>query len=247
MSIYAKVGEKIYKVEKGVKGWVNWNTPELKEILVENGELTIGIAIKSDAGGWGTIDDFVCYLSRKKVEDNNNGGGSTGGSTSDGATTTPSSSNSFLNSYNKLDVEKQKEITTALKQYMPATFLNKDQAIAYIEKLTGSIFTKEQLKALVVDSKALEKMGIVIHLVTLVPVQEVTFKDVDNKHWAYANIEKALKLGLAAGVSEMEFAPSKALTVADTFTFLDRVLLLNDQLETKLPRENVSKIGRAHV
>ena len=242
MTIYAKVGDKTYKAETGVKGWANWNTPTIKDILVEKGTLTIGIAIKCDANGWGTIDDFVCYLNSKEIDAGNNGGGSTGGDSSDTTQTTSStSSNSFLNAYNNLSTSKQEEITQKLSKYMPYTLLQTSQDLKWLDELTGSIFTKEQLKALLTDPKALEKMGITLNYVTLTPIKEMNFKDVANTHWAYGNIEKALQLGLARGMDEENFAPNQALGVADAFTFLDRVLLLNGQMKTKLSRDIVSQ------
>ena len=42
-------------------------------------------------------------------------------------------------------------------------------------------------------------------------------------------------------MDEENFAPNQALGVADAFTFLDRVLLLNGQMKTKLSRDVVSQ------
>ncbi|MEO3945848.1 glycosyl hydrolase 53 family protein [Gorillibacterium sp. CAU 1737] len=64
MQLYAVTGGKESKVATGVKGWTQWNNPELSNILVEDGTLTIGASIKASGGAWGTLDDF--YLSLDK-------------------------------------------------------------------------------------------------------------------------------------------------------------------------------------
>lgn len=61
MSLFAVSGGKETKVATGVNGWVVWNTPEIQNILVTDGTITIGANIKADVGAWGTLDDF--YLS----------------------------------------------------------------------------------------------------------------------------------------------------------------------------------------
>ncbi|MFN7252268.1 MAG: glycosyl hydrolase 53 family protein, partial [Anaerobacillus sp.] len=62
MYIYANTTEKEYRKDTGVKGWTNWNNPEVTEILVLDGTVTIGAHIKAGAGAWGTLDDFYFYL-----------------------------------------------------------------------------------------------------------------------------------------------------------------------------------------
>lgn len=66
--LYAQSGEHIYKEETGVDGWKQWQQPNLNQVVVADGTLTIGMSVKCDAGGWGTIDDFVCYLNTKSGE-----------------------------------------------------------------------------------------------------------------------------------------------------------------------------------
>ncbi|MBD8068641.1 glycosyl hydrolase 53 family protein [Bacillus sp. PS06] len=61
MYLYAKVNGEEYKAETGVNGWVNWQNPELSDILILDGTITIGARVKADAGAWGTIDDFYLY------------------------------------------------------------------------------------------------------------------------------------------------------------------------------------------
>ncbi|WP_407638005.1 Ig-like domain-containing protein [Bacillus andreraoultii] len=65
MYIYAKVGDKTYTKETSVNGWVNWNNPEIEDILITEGTVTIGAVVKADAGAWGTLDDFNLYYARE--------------------------------------------------------------------------------------------------------------------------------------------------------------------------------------
>lgn len=61
MYLFAKTGDKELKANTSVNGWVNWSNPQINEILVTNGTLTIGASIKANAGAWGTLDDFYLY------------------------------------------------------------------------------------------------------------------------------------------------------------------------------------------
>ena len=251
MFLYAKVGDKLYKAETNVNGWVNWNTPNLKDILVENGTLTIGMAVKSDANGWGTIDDFVCYLNKKVIEEdsesddnNNNNNDDSSDSTeesSSSSTAQVGNSNLFINAFERLTKAKQEIVTTKFNQYMPYTLLEDEKDLTWLEMLTEGIFTKEQLKALMNDKAALKKMGIYFETIKLTPYNEVDFKDVTSRHWAYKGVREASALGIVNGISESEFAPSRALGVDDTLVFLDRLLLLKHKIETKLSRDIVSQ------
>lgn len=77
MYIFADTGDRLYKQETSVNGWANWMNPEIKEILVLNGTVTIGVSIKANAGAWGTLDDFYLYRVRDYVQnekDNNSDG-----------------------------------------------------------------------------------------------------------------------------------------------------------------------------
>lgn len=59
MYIYAIADGKEYTQETGVVGWANWQSPSIKNITTESGEITVGIAISCDAKGWGTVDDVL--------------------------------------------------------------------------------------------------------------------------------------------------------------------------------------------
>lgn len=61
MYLFAKTGDKELKTNSSVNGWVNWSNPQINEILVLDGTITIGANIKANAGAWGTLDDFYLY------------------------------------------------------------------------------------------------------------------------------------------------------------------------------------------
>ncbi|WP_413374958.1 glycosyl hydrolase 53 family protein [Alkalihalobacillus sp. 1P02AB] len=61
MSIYALTGNEEFTTTTSVRGWNNWSNPEILEILVLDGTITIGASIKADGGAWGTLDDFNLY------------------------------------------------------------------------------------------------------------------------------------------------------------------------------------------
>jgi arabinogalactan endo-1,4-beta-galactosidase len=67
MYLYAKTSEEELKTNTSVYGWTVWRNPQVTEILVLDGTLTIGASIKANAGAWGTLDDFYLYKVRDYV------------------------------------------------------------------------------------------------------------------------------------------------------------------------------------
>ncbi len=60
--IYAETDGERLTQDGAMTGWVNWDNPEISEIVVgESGELTIGVSVSCAAYGWGTLDDFYLY------------------------------------------------------------------------------------------------------------------------------------------------------------------------------------------
>ncbi len=59
MYIYAIADGVEYTEIAKVAGWANWQNPKIEGITTESGEITVGVAIKCDAKGWGTVDDFL--------------------------------------------------------------------------------------------------------------------------------------------------------------------------------------------
>lgn len=59
--VYAISGNQEYKTQTSVNGWVNWSNPQVANILVLDGTITIGARIQADGGAWGSLDDFYLY------------------------------------------------------------------------------------------------------------------------------------------------------------------------------------------
>lgn len=59
---YAKKdGELLGRTAVSLKGYQNYDHPLLTPVSVTDGSLTVGVAVKCEAGGWGAFDDFVLY------------------------------------------------------------------------------------------------------------------------------------------------------------------------------------------
>ncbi|MFS0864990.1 glycosyl hydrolase 53 family protein [Fredinandcohnia sp. 179-A 10B2 NHS] len=69
MYLFANTNDESHRADTSVNGWVNWSNPEITQILVLDGTLTIGASVKADANAWGTLDDFYLY----RVGDYDNG------------------------------------------------------------------------------------------------------------------------------------------------------------------------------
>ena len=65
MRLYAVTGGKEIDTATSVRGWVQWSTPSIEDILVTDGTLVIGTRVKANGGAWGTIDDFYVSLDRE--------------------------------------------------------------------------------------------------------------------------------------------------------------------------------------
>lgn len=58
MYIYVKADGKDYREDYLVDGWINWKHPEISDIKVSGGDVTVGVRVKAKAKAWGTFDDF---------------------------------------------------------------------------------------------------------------------------------------------------------------------------------------------
>ena len=63
ISIYAIVNGVTYESDPvTLQGWINWQTPVIKDIPLDGAsDIIVGAHVKCAAGGWGTIDDFNLY------------------------------------------------------------------------------------------------------------------------------------------------------------------------------------------
>lgn len=69
MYLFANTSNEELKADTSVNGWVNWSNPQINEILVTDGSITIGAMIKANAGAWGSLDDFYLYKVRDYQEE----------------------------------------------------------------------------------------------------------------------------------------------------------------------------------
>lgn len=61
MFLYAETGGKTFTQDYSVNGWINWQEPQIKDIEVTDGTLTLGVSVDAGKGAWGTFDDFYIY------------------------------------------------------------------------------------------------------------------------------------------------------------------------------------------
>lgn len=59
--MYAITAEGEQSVAFELTTYIDWKNPTLPEIKVTDGNLTIGVRIKTNATSWGTVDDFALY------------------------------------------------------------------------------------------------------------------------------------------------------------------------------------------
>lgn len=142
----------------------------------------------------------------------------------------------------KLSTQDLKSIKSNFNQQLPYTQLNTGLSVDDINKLTNGKLTANQCKEIMENPELLIELGLIGALpaqITLEHANEIDFKDLSKKHWAYEAVEKAAQMGLVAGLTDRTFAPGTALQISDTFTFLDRVLLRHDITQMKLSRDQV--------
>ncbi|MDF2613931.1 MAG: hypothetical protein K0S71_1717 [Clostridia bacterium] len=168
-------------------------------------------------------------------------GGSSGNSNSNSTVKLPPTEQVI----NKLSDSDKKDIANNFKENTPYTSLKITLKVEQIKELTNNKFTDKQIQEMLEKPELLKQIGIdistIITEVTLKSIKNASFKDVPEQHWGNESIKKAAELGLVTGMPDGTFKPKEALKVADTFTFLNRVLLLNNVTEMKLPRSTVEK------
>ena len=132
-----------------------------------------------------------------------------------------------------------------MNQNVPYTSLDNMFTVENLKVLTNNQFTDKELEVLLTQPEMLEALGINMEAlntrITLNPMTEINFSDVKEEHWANQSIQEATALGIVQGMPDGTFNPNEVLKVSDTFTFLDRVLLLNNITEMKLSRSTVEK------
>jgi len=174
-----------------------------------------------------------------------NNSGNEGSSDSGSDTTKPSTEiEKAQEIINALTTEEKQETAKNIKAYLPYTLpTNKPLTVEQLQILTKGRFTKKQLETMIENPEILKNLGVdatsLITVVTLKPIKNAEFKDVESSNWASESIKAAAELGLVAGLPDGSFEPAASLKIADTFTFINRVTLLNDVIDSKLTRSMV--------
>ncbi|WP_058486432.1 S-layer homology domain-containing protein [Defluviitalea phaphyphila] len=75
----------------------------------------------------------------------------------------------------------------------------------------------------------------------IVGLEEYTFNDVKENHWAYENIKKAAKLGLIAGYPDGSFKPNESITYAEIIAMMIRLTKQDKDLEGEWPYNYINK------
>lgn len=150
----------------------------------------------------------------------------------------------FKEEWEGLSSRQQKAIKEQFEEYLPYTTLEEELTLEQLDELTKGYFTRKQLKEVYRDLDLFEDITDIDldwKVVNLEKVRDVYFTDLPVRHWAYTNIIELAKRGIVTGYPDYTFKPNKALTVADTFTFLDRILLTHNELAIRQPRSTVER------
>lgn len=200
------------------------------------GKNTFTIVVTAEDGT--TTQTYTVVVTRAASES------SGGGSESSSSTTTTPVELTATQAINKLTTTEKEQILNKFKKDLPYTHLEA-LTMEQLHKLTEGKFTKAQLKEMLEKPELLKALGIDLQelskTISLEVVEDATFSDVLPTHWANASIKEAGKLGLVVGRPDGSFGPSEALKVSDTFTFLDRLLLLHGITDMNLSRSTVEK------
>lgn len=163
------------------------------------------------------------------------------GSSSSSSSSRPSKPSTIEAAYKALTSKEKADIEKQFKEYAPYTLLNGKLTLEQLRYLTNNKFSDEMLKKLMEHPKmsdAITEFGMAIKLENN---KDIKFTDVTSEHWASEAIYTATSLGLIQGMPDGSFNPGTELKVADTFTSLDRYLLMNHFTKSKLSRSTVEK------
>lgn len=209
----------------------------LGEKTLAIGNNIISVLVRAEDG---TECTYNISVNRKAAAASGGSSGSGGG-----GGTIPSVSQNIEQIVSKLSETEKKDIAKRFNEALPYTRLSGVLSLNQLKELTNNKFTDKELQAILDKPDSLKELGIDINAISqkiaLIPIKDAIFNDVSQEHWANSSIRKAADLGLVAGMPNGTFEPSSPLQVADTFTFLDRVLLLNGVTEMKLSKSIVEK------
>lgn len=150
-----------------------------------------------------------------------------------------------IGTLDKLSNSEKQSIIAKFKDYTPYTCFEGKLSIAQIKELTNNKLTDKQLQEMIENPKLLNELGIDLNKLSfsihLTPLKDGKFLDLGEKHWAYKYVKEASQTGFVMGMPDGTFAPNQYLKAEDTFTFLNRVLVLNGKTQMKNSRSTVEK------
>ena len=73
------------------------------------------------------------------------------------------------------------------------------------------------------------------------PSTNISFKDLNKKHWAYSSVRMAASLGYIKGYSDKAFKPSNNITYAEAIAIMVRVLGYSGDVKGKWPDNFIDK------
>lgn len=234
MYLYAIVDGKEVREDTAVNGWVQWSTPEIKDILVTEGEITIGAAIKADGGAWGTLDDF--YLSYERAYEPGSGSGSNpdpepepeptptpqpGGDPGTGTVPVPDGS-AVENGKGQDDNENEADgDESETEDDETAPFRD-----AYIAGYPDGTFRPGQA----VTRAEMAAMLYRVQAATDGTEHAVMYNDIDALGWAGNEIEQITMSGLMSGYPDGTFRPERSITRAEMAAIVVRWAGLESKL-----------------
>ncbi|WP_454193289.1 glycosyl hydrolase 53 family protein [Paenibacillus sp. Marseille-Q7038] len=239
MNLYAVSGGKEVKVSTDVGGWAQWRNPELQNILVTDGTLTIGASIKASGGAWGTIDDF--YLGYvKEVESVPDSGMGTTPESPGGGQAQPNVHQPYMKGYSdgtfKPDQAMTRAEMAAVLSRLQAGQEGTAQTVNYTDDLgwAGNEIREVTSAGLMTGYRdgtfgpnkmitRAEMAAVVVRWMDLSGDSSSPFTDTKG-HWSAENIALVQKAGYMKGMPNGSFGPDQNLSRAEAVTLINRVL-----------------------
>ena len=218
------------------------------------GTVTVKAISASNTDIFGTKVITITAPANNNNDNNSDSGGGGGSSPVAPASTAPAAEVNPVSAeaikkteeaISKLTETEKQDIAKEIKENLPYTLPEGGLTVEQLKALTKNKFTEAELQTIAKKPELLKALGIdttaLAATVALKPIENPEFKDVAPSHWAADTIKEATRLGIASGREDGNFAPSDPLQMADTFTFLDRVLLRHNITTSTLPRSTVEK------
>lgn len=149
--LYATVKGKEYSETTTVSSWQNWTNPTISpiEITEDNTEVTVGVYTRTNAGGWGSWDDF--YLRKADAaEENNNNDNHTSHYMEKGKEFTDKGSNGIYKVTDTGQLEYIKPVKSTARLTIPATVKNSGAAYQVTSVAEKAMKGNKKLKTLII-------------------------------------------------------------------------------------------------